>query len=285
MFELEHRKTLAYIRVSTEHQDLGRQRDMIQRWCAMYGVEIGPDDWLEDDGISGGLREKDPMKRLAYYRDLIDGFQLHKRQGFLEMMRAIEDGKYNRVVLCEITRLSRNCIELMLLGEIMEAYGCELVSLDFGGNTIVLNTASGWLNWGMKCLLAQNEVNQTRERTRHGLAAKKANGIRLGNPPSAWMRDGTAAEGRGRRLIPDPKKWPTMMKVAALREAGYQFKEIAMLVDGINSKKVAAKWWKSWQRRHDEGFHATPEQCDLKVLSEWLVTTNDRYRLFSDGGQ
>lgn len=268
-------RTLAYLRVSTDHQNIESQRSRIVRWCGYQEVDLLDVDWLEDEAVTGALRIKDAKKRLDYYADFISGLKKHHRSGFLNLLSAINSREYHRIITCEITRLSRDVIELLLLAEIMQSCDCELVSLDAGGETIVLNTASGWFNWVMRCGMAQHERDQTSERTVTSLADKRANGIKLGKPPAGWMRKDRVEDGGGKCFVPDPKQWPTMKKVAALREKGSTFKDIAKQVDGINSK-VARTWCLSWERRSEKGFEMTEEQEDLSV-------EHDRYRLFQGG--
>lgn len=275
---IEDKRTLAYIRVSTERQELGRQRDMIQRWAVAFEVKI--DNWLEDDGISGraaavkGARKKSGAD-MNYYANLCqDNFLASvERPGFLAMLQAVKDGDYKRVVVAALDRLSRDTMELMLLESKLHQWGCELVSVDSGQ---ILNTedAGGWLQFAMKAIFAEYECRQTGDRTRQGIAARRAAGVRLGRPPAGWMK---SEDGEG--FVPDPEKWPTMLAAVAARESGATLEEIAAEVPGINNKPAAARWLKSWENRNAEGFKAPPEMCHLAPMAEQAKTENARFPL------
>lgn len=265
------RKTLGYVRVSTDRQELGRQRWLVEQWARLTGVAV--DAWLEDDGLSGrasavkgaaAARGAD----LAYYAALCTGDYLAtvERPGFLNLLQAVEDGRFGRVVVAAVDRLSRDVVELLLVERLLRLRGCELVVVDQGSGATTTDDAAGFLQFALKAVLAEWECRQTGDRTRQALAAKREAGKVLGRPPAGWVVDPDSGQ-----RVPDPEKWPVLLALVDLRERDLTFEEIAAAgLPGVANKVTASKWWKSWERRHDDGFHATPEQCQWQGMASTL---------------
>lgn len=266
MSDLEKRRTLAYIRVSTEHQDLDRQRDMIRRYCLANDITV--DRWLEDDGISGRAtamkgRKKASGADMAYYAALcLDDYLAHiERPGFLTLLQSVKDGGYRRLLVGSLDRLSRDMTELSIVARKLEQWDCELVAID-GGTAIRIDNANGFVMFAIKAMFAEFEVRTTQDRTVQGIAAKRAMGQQWGRPPVGWT---VAESGDGYR--PDPAAWPRVTMAAAMREAGATLEEIAGRV-GVKSKPAAKRLLESWERRHEDGFHTSAEDLRLPKVDD-----------------
>lgn len=141
---------LGYARVSTDDQDLSLQRrDLIR-----YGV---PEDCIyEDHGISGA----------RWSRPGLDRLMKHKRRG-------------DTVVVWKLDRLGRT------LAGIIETVGAIV---DDGANfasvteQIDTTTAMGTAFFHMMATFAQLERDLISERTRAGIAVRKAAGAKFGRP-------------------------------------------------------------------------------------------------------
>lgn len=100
----------AYVRASTDRQESKHQRDDIEEWADLNGIDPASIDWYVDLAQSGS----DPG-----------------REQFQELIDAIESGEYDRVIVWEISRLAR-------LGSIYQRF--FEVS---GDNSTVVNITNG----------------------------------------------------------------------------------------------------------------------------------------------
>lgn len=143
----------AYIRVSTDKQNLANQKEEIQRFAREQGMEI--DVWVKET-ISG----KTPSGK--------------RKLGWL--MRKVRKG--DTLIVSEISRLSRSLTEIMeIMGKCLEKnirlYTVkERYSFDDSINSKVLCFAFG--------LVAEIERNLISMRTKEALAVKRSEGVILG---------------------------------------------------------------------------------------------------------
>lgn len=141
---------LGYARISTDRQDTALQLDAL----ALHGVPSG-----------------------AVFTDTMSGAN-DNRPGLAEALSALRPG--GKLVVWRIDRLGRSLRHLLMLSEIIAAKGATLVSLCEG---IDLGTPAGRMVFSMLGAVAQFERDVIRERTKAGLAAAKARGVRLGAKP------------------------------------------------------------------------------------------------------
>jgi DNA invertase Pin-like site-specific DNA recombinase len=156
-------KVVGYIRVSTSEQadsgaGLEAQRTTIRAACEAKGWELVA--LHEDAGLSGARLD---------------------RPGLQEALAEVEAGTADGIVVAKVDRLSRSLLHFTTLIERSRKKGWQLVALDLGVDT---STASGELMANTIASFAQFERRLIGERTRAALAAKKAEGVRLGRPRS-----------------------------------------------------------------------------------------------------
>ena len=151
---------IAYIRVSTVDQSLEMQRNAL----AKYGIE----KWLEDDGVSGKSMDRPGMNKL------------------LEILR---DGDH--VYVYSLSRLGRNTVELLTLGE---EWGRREIKLTSHTENVDPTTPMGRMFFGMIALLAQCERELIEERRIQGIKTARENGVKFGrktvltDEETAWIR-------------------------------------------------------------------------------------------------
>lgn len=165
----------AYIRVSTDKQNLANQKEEIQRFAREQGMEI--DVWVKET-ISG----KTPSGK--------------RKLGWL--MRKVRKG--DTLIVSEISRLSRSLTEIMeIMGKCLEKnirlYTVkERYSFDDSINSKVLCFAFG--------LVAEIERNLISMRTKKALAVKRSEGVILGRRKTRYMQ-GTGSFQK--HLVPLPQ--------------------------------------------------------------------------------
>lgn len=165
-------RAVGYLRVSTSEQvesgaGLQAQRALIEaeverRGWVLVGVEV-------DAGVSGKSMAKRPALAAALAR--------------------VESGEADVLLVAKLDRLSRSVADFASLLDRAQRLGWGLVALDLGVDT---TTPAGELVGHVMAAVAHWERRAIGVRTREGLAAKRAAGVRLGRPqvltPAVVMR-------------------------------------------------------------------------------------------------
>ncbi|MFT7835597.1 recombinase family protein [Saccharothrix sp. BKS2] len=177
-------KVLAYLRVSTAEQadsgaGLDAQRAAITAEALRHGWDV---EFVVDAGYSAKSLD---------------------RPALTEALARLDRGEAAALVAAKLDRVSRSVADFASLLDRSRRKGWRLVLLDTGVDT---STASGELVSNMLASAAQYERRLISQRTRDGLAAKRAAGVRLGRPsvlPTAVVERivGERAEGKGLRVI------------------------------------------------------------------------------------
>lgn len=143
-------KIVTYSRVSTDKQGrsglgLEAQEETIARYCDQHGAE-----------------------RVADFVEVESGKKNHRP----ELQKAIRAAKQHKakLLVAKLDRLSRNAAFLLQLRD----SNIEFVAAD--------NPEANNLTIGILAVVAENEREQTSQRTKAALAAAKARGVKLGNP-------------------------------------------------------------------------------------------------------
>src|SRR5690606_10530403 len=141
--------------------------------CAAYILSQASEGWIlhpdeyDDGGLSGGTLERPALRRL---------------------MRDIEAGRIDIVVVYKVDRLSRSLLDFAKLVEAFDKANVSFVSVTQSFNT---TNSMGRLTLNMLLSFAQFEREVTAERIRDKIAASKARGMWMGgNPPLGYKPDG-----------------------------------------------------------------------------------------------
>lgn len=192
------RRAVAYIRMSTERQDLSpdAQRAAIESWAAREGVVVAA--WHQDLGVSGGA-------------------PLEDRPGLMAAIEAVRAEGAGLLVVSRRDRLARDVLTAALVERLCERVGARVVGADGTGNGEGPEAAL------LRTLLdafAAYERALIRGRTRAALAVKKARGERTGGVPYGWRAE-------GKRLVPDPGEQATVARLRELRAGGRSLRQVA----------------------------------------------------------
>lgn len=194
------RRAVAYLRVSTEDQNLGpeAQRSQIEAWAARAGVEVVA--WYEDHGISGA-------------KDVAE------RPGLGEALAALRAHGAGILAVAKRDRLARDVLIAGTVDHLVGRAGARVVSADGIGNgdspadqfmRTILDGASAF------------ERAQIRGRTKAALGVKRARGERVGGVPWGWR-----VGDDGVRLVPHPGEREVTQRAKALRAEGLSFARVA----------------------------------------------------------
>ncbi|MCO7238772.1 recombinase family protein [Aeromicrobium sp. CnD17-E] len=114
---------------------------------------------------------------VSYIEDVAQSGRRDDRPGLLNALALLEQGEADGLVVEKLDRLGRSVAGLAHAIDHARDYGWSLIALDVG---IDSTTSGGRLALRMMSALAEWEAEQIRERTRDGLAAARAKGIRPG---------------------------------------------------------------------------------------------------------
>jgi DNA invertase Pin-like site-specific DNA recombinase len=199
-------RMVGYVRVSTGEQaengaGLDAQRRAIA--VAMEGRGFELVDMIEDAGVSG--------KNLA-------------RPGLERALALIESGSAEGLVVAKLDRLSRSLLDFAALTERSRRKGWALIALDLGVDT---STPQGEMLANVLATFAQFERRLIGQRTKDALAVKRAQGVRLGRPPTV------------------PAKLRTRIK--GMRTRGWTLQRIANTLDAekIPTAQGGKRWYPS----------------------------------------
>lgn len=182
-------KTVAYLRVSTDRQELENQRYEIQQYAIREHYVI--DEW-HGEKVSG--------TKSAAERDL---------GAVLETLTAGDT-----LIVSEISRLGRRVVPVMSLIQSMIDRDVTIVSVKEGykfGNDInskVIAFAFG--------LAAEIERNLISERTKQALARKRAEGAKLGRPLGSSRPESLKLYGNDERILKLMDKAVSLSAIARL---------------------------------------------------------------------
>lgn len=161
------RPVVAYLRVSTEKQDLESQWMTIEAWAKSKSISID-ERIIEEEPVSGAE---------------------DNRPKFQELWQRVREGKVGTIVVAELSRLSRKMRTLVNF-----LYDC------FENNVMVVSIREGWLEEALRnevvrpiiiamfSTLYELERKLISERTKAGLARARAEGKRVGGKPKLSER-------------------------------------------------------------------------------------------------
>jgi DNA invertase Pin-like site-specific DNA recombinase len=197
-----------YCRVSTEEQ--AEKRNGLEAQRATIDAEAERRGWAVEHYTDAGVSGK------------VIGPQLR------EVLQLLASGQGDGLVIAKLDRLSRSIVNAANIIGAAQAQGWSLVVLDLG---VDLTTAAGRMVAMNLVNFAQYERELISERTKAGLAAKRARGERIGRPRQA-------PPGVVRRIVMD-------------RNTGLSFAKIAstLAAEGILSPAGLPTWQTSTVRR------------------------------------
>jgi site-specific DNA recombinase len=163
----------------------------------------------------------------AVYEEALSGAKTDRPE-YQRMLAAAAAGEFETIYVWKFDRLGRDAEELLRAKRMLKAAGVQLVSLTEG------SASEGTLIFGLNALVAEEEREKIRERTRAGLAEN----ARSGRPPGGQPPLGYRAVGsrKERRLVIDPDGAATVRRIDELYLAGRGFNRIAATLNAEGHK-------------------------------------------------
>lgn len=209
------RRTVAYIRVSTEDQaresvSLDTQRAKIAAYAAAYDFKVA-----------------------EFVRDAGESAKTLKRPGVARIFESVKHGEIDRIVVAKLDRLTRSVRDLADVIDLCAKHNVALVSV---GETLDTSSAAGRMVVNMLATVAQWEREAIAERTSDALAEKRRSGSAYGPTPFGYVR-------RGTDLIPDAREQCALRDAIRMDRAGKSFRQIAAMLTERGLKPKRGKAW------------------------------------------
>lgn len=203
-------RAVGYVRVSTDEQadsglGLEAQRVAIEAEATGRGWDL-----------------------VCLFTDTASGKSLSRRPGLEQALATLEAGRVDALVVSKLDRLSRSTKDFGALMERAQRKGWAPVVLDLGVDP---TTPAGELVASVMVSVAQWERRAIGQRTKDALAAKKAQGARLGRP----------------RQLPEA----TRKRVVRLHRKGLSLRAVAETLNkaGVPTAQGGARWHASTVRK------------------------------------
>jgi DNA invertase Pin-like site-specific DNA recombinase len=147
------KKSVCYLRVSTEDQSHDSQRVAIERYLSAHGIVV------------------------EFYYEFGSGGSTKKRPIFSKLMDEVRSGLVDKIYVYKLDRFARNTKDFLIAHDEMEKAGTHFISIS---DNLDFSTPVGRMFAQLLSIFAEFERNQIVSRTKDGLAAAKARGVRLG---------------------------------------------------------------------------------------------------------
>jgi DNA invertase Pin-like site-specific DNA recombinase len=204
---------VAYLRVSTQEQDLGpeAQRAAIEAWAVRLGVQVVS---YFEDRLSGGTKVED-------------------RPAMLEAFGALRASGAGVLVAAKRDRIARDVVVAATVEQMARDAGARVVTAD---GVAVEDTREGMLLQGLMDLFAQYERAAIRARTGAALAVKRSKGERYTRraPLGFRFEDG--------RLVEDPEERATLARVRDMKRRGISTGRVATILNAEGLRCRGGRW-------------------------------------------
>jgi len=180
-------KVAIYARVSTEDQaeqgySIDAQLEILRKYCELYGKEVYKE--YVDRGISG--------------KSIVGRYELQ------QLLRDVEERKFDEVIVWKFNRMARKNIDLLQIVERLEKYNITFRSFSENFDT---STSMGKFALQMMGAVGELERNTIVDNVKLGLKQRAKKGEHNGKLPLGY------------RAIPDPSGSPKRSKLVVVVEA------------------------------------------------------------------
>lgn len=201
---MPHNRYFSYIRVSTQRQgqtgtSLAEQQSAIERYAQKF-----------DLSIIKRFEEKETAAKQG-------------RPAFLEMLKALRQGKAGGVIIHKIDRSARNLKDWADLGTLIDSG----VDVHFAAESLDLNSRGGRLSADIQAVVASDYIRNLREEVKKGFYGRLKQGLYPRPAPIGYLD-----KGQGKPKEPDPLRAPFVKQAFQLYATGkYSLAVLAKQMD------------------------------------------------------
>lgn len=190
---MPYKSYFSYVRVSTQRQgqqgtSLAEQTAAIERYARHWNLQI-----------------------VKSYEERETAAKQGGRPVFLEMLRALKEGKADGIIIHKIDRSARNLKDWADLGALID----KGVEVHFANESLDLNSRGGRLSADIQAVVAADYIRNLREETKKGIYGRLKQGL---YPFPA--RVGYLNAGKGKPKEPDPVQAPLVRQAFELYATG-----------------------------------------------------------------
>ena len=221
--KIMNRISIGYIRNSriTQENSISTQESLIREFSERNGIKL--DRIIIDEGISGS------------------GEQVNDREGYQKIIKMIEDGKVDNLIVLSISRWGRNLGEIYRSVEMMEKNNTKFYTIK---ENIDTSSIYGKFTLNLLSSLYEMELGLIKERTRDTLKVKKENN-------KVYTKYVYGFDRVGDDLIRNEKEDKMIRKMMRLKDSGKSYGEI---VNYLNRNKYRNKSGNKFSRGNVYGI-------------------------------
>ncbi len=209
--------TFGYIRVSTEEQDLSKQKHLILEYAQINKIII--DEFIE---VEMSSRKSSKLRRID------------------ELIKKLAAG--DQLIVAELSRLGRNMLEVLNLIEGLNEKGVSVIFIRQPELSTTASNPIQKLILAIYSYFAEAEREFISTRTKQGLAAVKAKGIKLGRPKGH----------KNKERVLDPHR----NEIMELLNLGVSLTAIQKIINKKTSKSLSYSSFKYFIDHDKELLHA-----------------------------
>ncbi|GIO03439.1 serine recombinase [Brevibacillus halotolerans] len=150
---------------------------------------------------------------IRIFEEIVSGEFLSERPEAQEMLRNVEDGECDAVIVMDLDRLGRG--DMIDAGTIFRAFKYSETLIITPTEVIDCNAEGAELLFGVKSIIAREELKQINKRLQGGRRRAVKDGRHIAkNPPYGYLRD------ENLKLYPHPEEAPVVKKIFELLAEG-----------------------------------------------------------------
>jgi site-specific DNA recombinase len=185
----------------------------------------------EEDGLA--LIKRRGWEHVDTYREAISAKRYGRRPEFDRLLRDVESGRINAIVVWDFTRLHRNRRDELRVVETCQPR--ETIIAPVRGSDLDMSTAAGRLSADIMGSVARHEIDQKSERQRRQIAqAAQAGKPHSGRRPFGYKRNG---------IDHHPVEAPIVEEMFSRFLAGARLGEVAQWLREIGMKTPQGSAW------------------------------------------
>lgn len=211
-------KLISYLRCSTSYQieghSIDNQRLKVKQYCDLHNHELLEE--IVDEGVSG---------------------KTAKREGYLKLMRLVDDNACDGIIVYSLSRFSRNTMDTLSSIEKMNKKGITFHSLS---ENIDTSSPNGRFFLTILSSLSQLEREITSQRVTDVLK-----GLKITNKP--YSNDIYGWDKVNGQLVKNETEQKMLRKVKKMNKLGFSYTEIANHLNekGFKTKRGGKKFYYS----------------------------------------
>ncbi|UFJ41317.1 recombinase family protein [Brevibacillus humidisoli] len=173
---------------------------------------------------------------IGIFEEVVSGEHLSERPEAQEMLRQIEKGLVNGVVVMDLDRLGRG--DMIDAGTIFRAFKFSETLIITPTEVIDCNAEGAELLFGVKSIIAREELKQINKRLQGGRRRSAKDGKSITRkPPYGYLRD------ENLKLIPHPEEAPIVRKIFELIASGHGRQAVVKYLDSQDVKPPEGDLW------------------------------------------